>query len=419
MAATLEALPSLAVCKILSFLSWSDKLWMSENVTEWHEHLCSVEAWPTLQYEETACTNKQQILACLSIYGRYINHITFCFKKQSNMHMERVLQAVGKYCCNLKIVRIHNLHFCMDSLSDLFAQMLVRCSKLDDVQLFYPETYLCSRGNVVNILAAQAASKITALILHNGSFDGHDGVLHILQNFKCLRKLRIRRQELSFEVLLGLAKCNLQNLSLFKDEECLLGEPLVYTSEMWQQILALKPDFKTNLILSNIVVLKTMFPALAPLQAIIFVDLSATLTKGKIDLIAEYYNSTLEIFVYTHSNTYQSAQMTDRRLPKSLPHLVNACKKLKSLVYGYEISSTTILLLGNQRRMKHLVIAADELSYEMDSVEDWSPSFINWLQQNGSDMKSLELEISNLFQYKWRLANNNEMKEAVEYYSML
>ena len=430
-AATLESLPSLAVCKILSFLPWKDKLWMAEHVSEWQPHLCTVQSWPVLEYEDTGRNwrgrhQKQQILTCLSIYGRYITDITFYFKKDSEMHVERVLQMVGKSCCNLKVVRIHNLHFCMDTLADMFIQMLVRCTKLDDVRIFYPETYLCSRGNVVNTVAIEGqANKITELLLMNDSFDGHDGVLDILQHFRSLRRLRIRRQELSFEVLMALVKCNLQCLSLFKDEECLLGEPLVYTPELWQEITQIKPDFKTNLVLSNIVVLKTMFPAFAPLQAVVFVDLSSTLTKGKIDLIGDYYKHTLEIFVYTQSQTYQSAAMTDRRLPKSLPQLVKACTKLRTLVYGYQISSTTLLLIASARsRMRQLVISADELSYEMDwdaDAEDWSPSFVHWLQQHGADQHALETELSSMFRYKWRLAtpDNNDMREAVEYYSML
>ena len=402
---------------------------MAEHVYEWQPNLCTVQSWPTLEYEDTGRNwrgrhQKQQILTCLSIYGRYIPEITFYFKKDSEMHVERVLQMVGKSCANLKVIKIHNLHFCMDTLADMFIQMLVRCTKLHDVRLYYPETYLCSRGNVVNTVALEGqATKITELLLMNDSFDSHDGVLDILQHFTSLRRLRIRRQELSVEVLLVLVKNNLHMLSIFKDEECLLGEPLVYSPETWVQVLTIKQHFKANLVLSNIVVLKTMFPQHAPLQAIVLVDLSSTLTKGKIDLICDYYKQTLETFVYTQTTTYSSAEMTDKRLPKSLPSLVQRCKRLHTLVYGYQISSTTLLLIANERQLRQLVVSAEELSYtqDWDVAEDWSPAFVHWLEANSLDMATLEAEVSTLFRYKWRLAttDNNDMREAVEYYSML
>lgn len=427
--ANLQNLPSIAACNIMSLLPWKEKLWMADHVCGWQAHLCTFQAWPSLEYEDSAHSwrgrqQKKQILTCLSIYGRYITDITFYFKKDSEMHVERVLQTVGKSCANLKVVRIHNLHFCMDTLADMFVQMLVKCTKLKDVRLYFPETYLCSRGNIVNTVALEGQSKkITELLLMNDSFDSHDGELDILEHFTSLRRLRIRRRELSTQVLLALVNNKLKTLSIFKDEECLLGEPLVYTPELWQHVLSFKPDFKTNLVLSNIVVVKTMFPAYAPLQAVIFVDLSSTLTKGKIDLISEYYSKTLEIFVYTQTNTYQSAEMADKRLPKSLPNLVNCCKKLRSLVYGYEISSTTLLLIANVRGLKHLVITEEELSYEMDwdSEEEWTEAFVSWLQQSGTDALALEAEISCMFGYNWRLAtaDNNDMREAVEYYSNL
>ncbi|ELT92154.1 hypothetical protein CAPTEDRAFT_215015 [Capitella teleta] len=421
----LETLPTVIMLQILSYLHWTDKLNLGEAIPSWEEALCSSIAWPHIDYREISlrCQKDRIVLYnCIEQYGAYIQSISISFRSALGIGGSQILKEIRCKCHNLS--RLEFATTIWDPCGGvLFCQILSSCRQLKEVSLVKPSLVwglgkVCKDSVLVPLIKDGHSSKITKLLLSSESLIDHEGTLDILKNFTRLRTLRVRREELSDDVLIHLARHSLANLSIFQDEEMPLSEPMVYTASVWEEVLNLQPAFHVNLVLRHIVLLRSLFPVMVPLRALVLVDLSASLTKGILDTISEHYHYTLEVFVYSKSYLVGSANLEDRRLPLALLDLACRCKKLHTLVYGFEISSTTALLLAHKRKLRHFSILLEELSFEFDWCHqpDWKPEYVEWLRQSGRSILTLEEEISKLLGYKWRVASDQSMFQDVSYF---
>ena len=88
----------------------------------------------------------------------------------------------------------------------------------------------------------------------------------------------------------------------------------------------------------------------------------------------------------------------DKRLPAALLDLTQNCARLKTLVYGFSISSATVLLIAQTRRFICLDIQQDTISYkcEWKASPNLSSAKVAWLKDCGNTIDRLEEEVSTL-----------------------
>lgn len=423
----ISSLPSVACSNVLSHLSWEEKLHAVDVLPCWTEALCCSKAWPQLEYIELPSTKflkRIDLCKCISAYGRYILRIRLCFHHHLEKRAAQIFREIAEHCWQLTHLEARKCHVWSNRSEEAFCDILVRCPKLDFISLVKP-TLVWTEGEeniLTRIVALGQAHKIKELILSNESLVDHEGSLDILGEFKGVMRLKTRREELSEETFLELAKYgHLGRLSIFQDEEIPLVKPPLFSQVTWQSVLQSLPSLRLTLILRNIIVLRSGFPQLAPLRALVLVDLASTLTKGIVNTITQHYHNTLEIFVYSKSCLLGCAAMDDRRLPLALMDLAENCSLLHTLVYGFQISSTSVLLIAQARRLQHFSVLVEELSFDYDwqPRASWSPDFVKWLKGAGSSLEVMEAEVSRLMGAEWRVDTERHMWHYVHYYCNL
>ena len=199
-------------------------------------------------------------------------------------------------------------------------------------------------------------------------------------------------------------KNNLQEITLYQDEELPLSDAQQLNHRFWDAVLKINPNFKVDLILRYILVIKDSFVPRMPLRSLVLDDLVNIVTKGVMDQIVNNYKSTLESFTYTNSYL-ENFESGDSRLPAALVSMVTKCEKLHTVQYGFPLSSTSILLLACARKLDKLVIPSVEVSYEFDwpIQEDCSAEFVEWLKTSGWNERALEQAVSSVLKYDWKL----------------
>ena len=420
----ISELPMVAVANVLSYLHWKDKMAAVTAIPVWHNHLCTMKAWQALSYHEDASTKaevRQKVSLCICTYGKYITRIKLAFHYwyPVGRRGRQVLHEIATHCSQLRKLCIADTVW-SEQAEFALNRVLENCPKLHDLSLVRPVlAWSDEDDNVITIICKpRHAMKLTKLILTSESLLEHEGPLDILQNFISLHTLKIRRAELSEKLLLHLSQRKLKLLSVFLEEEVEYGTPMIYSSAVWEQVRQNSPNFVLHLVLKNIIVLRSSFPAGAPLTTLVMVDLSASLTKGIVDTITDQYCGTLETFVYTKSCQLDCAKVEDRRLPAALYDLVCGCNNLHTLVYGFQISSTTALMIAKARMLRHYVLLLDDVTFEQDwpVQPDWSAEFLSWLKESGSSLGSLETAVSELLRFPWRMSTHFSMWENVNFF---
>ena len=416
----LNYLPSLVVSRILLYLPWQDKLSVVETLPSWEPHLCYPTSWSELQYTREQGT-VHQFIQCLQKYGNYISAVCVDVRYGPGVQLQainQILNNMATFCPHLQRVKLWDIHW-DDDVMRAFGDILENCAQLRDISLRQPVLWgsVDHHSSLLAMLARpEHSEKVRELVLGGVSLDGRDRPLQSLSQFSQLRVLRVRREELSDVLLMHLSTNSLERLTLFQDTDYLGA--LTYSPGLWHHVLAQKPNFCVSLVLYNLTILRSMFSAQVPLITIVLVDLSTSLTKGILDTIAHNYHTTLETFVCAKDSKKDYTELNDRRLPASLIDLVRKCTRLHTLVYGFAISSATVLLIASERKLSQFVISADQLSLEIDEeqLENREPDFTNWLVTNKSSVSSLETEVSYQFGYDWTVANDEIISDLVNDY---
>ncbi|KAL3876140.1 hypothetical protein ACJMK2_034012 [Sinanodonta woodiana] len=415
-------IPSVAVEVILSYLSWGEKLNVVLAIPHWRSHLQSSVAWPLVRYSGESSENlyfakeeRTKLLVCLKKYGKYIKQFDVSFGFKIGRLGIQILHAVAENCSSLQrfkisqeaLYRAFGDAIWKRSVVQAVCAILTNCSNLNDVWIGSPLidwSDSIENNIVMGILNSGMAQKITGLELTTNSLLEHENNLNLLTDFSRLRFLVIRREKVNNAILLALVRQSLHEVTLYQDEELPLAEAKELGVEFWKQVLTVCPQFKVNLVLKYIIVIKDTFPPNMPLKCLVLDDLANIVTKGVMDHLTENFNHVLESFTYTNS-FLENFESGDKRLPYALVDMVKKCKNLHTVQYGFPLSSTSVLLMAHTRKLSTLVIPSVEVSYEFDWPLDkeWSPDFVHWLKDNGSDEKTLEQAVSQLLGFKWEL----------------
>ncbi|CAH1795559.1 unnamed protein product [Owenia fusiformis] len=445
----IEHLPSIPAVKILSHLEWNDKIGFVSVFPCWTNHLLSLDAWPSVEYSEDLGSatshfrgNRQLLSECIQKYGHCMRSIHLGFVYSLGASGSQILSDIANSCWNLERLSLvqqsrdyelvlYNLTMnkwtecALISLSDVLSS----CTRLQQVRLDVGNVPWASHYVNTNVLSmlenTKNSNKITELHLSDAALsEFEDDTLQMLRSFTNLKRLEIRRDKITEELLTTLVRNGLQSLLLYFNEECLIDfqDPILFSSEFWCSLVDINPVLSVDVVLQQTMVVKSMFPVYMPLKSLALVDLTDMVTKGIIDTISQNYQPTLESFVFGHTiNGYfgeQGATLEDSRLPYAVTEMVENCKKLRSLVYGYSISSTSVLLMAYARRLATFVINYNELSFEFDwpAKSEWNNEFINWLTSSGKSDETLEKAVSEKLGYQWSSGNGERFNDhLVEY----
>ena len=416
-----EDLPSVSVSKILSFLSFTDKLSAIQVFPSWEPHLCTSEAWLALTYYDSRSTrikDRQEVCQCLRKYGKYIKRIRINFHYHVRTSGTSLLKKIATHCKQLRCLEIVEADFDADRP---FKSVLESCELLKDISLVRPWVDWSHQDNIVALVTGpNHAWKLTELVaVPETAYPEYDFGRAIRPTYLLnLHTLKLKRSFLTEDMLLKLTCKNLRHLSIFQDEELPLDQSILYNESTWGKVLSKKEDFCFHVALRNIIMLRSCLPSQAPLRALILADLLASLTKGILDTITEKYRYTLESFVCTKSHAYESVEVEDKRLPTALLDLTGSCSKLKTLVYGFSISSATVLLVAETRRFICLDIQQDTISYKCEWIpsSNLTASKVAWLKECCTTVDRLEEEVSVLQGFEWTLSNESRDRKIQHYF---
>lgn len=416
-----ENLPSVSASKILSFLSYKDKLSTVLVFPSWEPHLCASDAWSDLVYDDCKSTrirDRQEVCQCLRLYGKFIKKIRLNFHYHVRTSGTAMLKKIATHCQQLQCIQLVEADFDADRP---FRSILESCVFLRDISLVRPWIDSCNQDNIVaQITKPDHSHKLTELVVvPETTYPEYNLAKAMMPDHLVnLHTLKVKRLFLTEAMLWELAKKNLRHLSIFQDEELPLDQAIMYQEETWRKVLSQRESFCFHVALRNIIMLRSCFPARAPLRALILADLLASLTKGILDTISENYRSTLESFVCTKSYAYESVDVEDKRLPAALLDLTQNCSKLKTLVYGFSISSATVLLIAETRRFLCLDIPIDTITYkcEWNASPKLGLSKIAWLEECGSTIDRLEEEVSALQRREWTLSKEPRERKIQHYF---
>lgn len=424
MPSVIEELPSVVVPEILKYLSWNEKLAALQAIWTWKPHLQTPSSWPLVRYCHEEEVNKYFVrerranfLRCIKVFGKYMRHIDIAFGHilgRSGLH---ILRAIAENCSVLHLFRFtpyqavspDNFEIASLQKSDIAAvcSILSKCQQLSDVGILSLNinwTDCADTNLVIELCRTHLASKVTRLEFVPDSLKDHDGYMTQLEEFSNLKKLIVRREKINDRILLKLISNGLQEVTFNQDEELARIDSEQLGAKFWDKALSINSQFKVNLILQFILVIRDSFVPNMPLHNLVLDDLVNIVTKGVVDHLVTCYQNSLESFTYTNQylENYESG---DSRLPGALVSMVTQCQKLHTLKYGFPLSSTTILLIAKARKLKELLIPVVEVSYDFDwpVQSGWTEEFVQWLKENSKSEKNLERAISHLLGFEWKL----------------
>ena len=424
MSLCLDDFPAIVATQILSYLDWNEKLNCTLGIPAWRPHLHASTAWPTVKYSQESEENiyfvrekRTNFLFCVKVYGKFMKHLSISFGQKIGRSGLQILHAIAEKCINVVHLSItpqepqsehmfHDMRWkksCIITVCD----MLTNFSNLTSFHLHSPLIDWSDprEDNIIlTLYDASVAHKITTLELNSNSLIEHDGYLQLLKEFTGLKKLTVRREKINNDILMFLVNKHLEEVTLYQDEEISLVDAQQLGDQFWLDVLKIRPNFRVDLILRYILVIKDSFVPFMPLRSLVLDDLVNIVTKGVMDHLVSCYKNTLESFTYTNY-FLENFESGDSRMPAALVAMVTTCEKLNTLLYGFPISSTSILLIARRRKFKKLIIPAVEVSYEFDWTvnEDWDSNFVQWLEAHWVSRRLLEQGVSDVQGYPWKL----------------
>ncbi|XP_061182451.1 uncharacterized protein LOC133190781 [Saccostrea echinata] len=423
-------LPSVVASKILSYLPWQEKTIVASVIPSWTEALRCTEAWSCVNYGPEIDDNvyfvtagRADFVTCVKQYGNFMRSIHLCFGHIIAHPMEptgeQILMLIHKRCGNLTALHVEqevpegshtvlSYHW-PSSAGVLINSMAVEFKSLKLISLSQP-VIVWNQEDKENILliltCSSAASKITELELTYLSLINQEGKLQLLKNFTGLRKLTVRREKVNNDILLHLVKHSLKELILYQEEELPYKDQQDLGENFWLEVKKVCPTFRVDLILRYVMILKILFPSSMPLRNLVLDFLVNVMTKGIMDHISDCYKDTLQRFTYTNS-FLENEEMGDSRVPASLISLAQKCSHLETLEYGFPLSSSSIFLIAQSRKLKNLVVPSVEVSYVNEISTDISGSkaeeYINFINDAENSRKTLETAVSHILGYHWTL----------------
>lgn len=427
--AAIYSLPCSVVTQIFNCLTWREKIDLVNAIPEMKNSLSSISSWCYLEYNHDevvtdidADSFATNFIACITEYGKQFQNIRLAFSKENPDSILQLLKEISNKCINLTALELE--HFCANykckfpvdyfqQCSEVFCDILQKCPKLRSVNIssFVTSTIEDSTGLVTLLTMiigkklTQAVTEIDFLLLspYDVEFDYH----YFVQCFENLRKLAVRREFLSKKIMLELMNKPLNELALYTDGE---SDTLNYgeiESDIWKSLISKCPDLSVAIELKQLNVTLKDFPQYLPITKIALTFFSTGVKlENLLRHFVDSYNKTLTLlyFILDDSEEDGELELNDqfRQLSSVLVDTVAQCPKLTHLKYNIPLSSSMVLNIARQRKLKDLCLYENKVSYEKEY------QFASSTDDFPKNQEELEESVSVLLDRKWCLTPDEE-----------
>ena len=251
----------------------------------------------------------------------------------------------------------------------------------------------------------QAVTEIDFLLLslYDVEFDYH----YFVQCFENLRKLAIRREFLSKKIMFELMNKPLNELTLHTDGESDTIHHEEIEPDIWKSLTSKCPDLSVAIELKQLNVTLKDFPQYLPITKIALTFFSTGVKlENLLRHFVDSYNNTLThlYFILDDSEEDGELELNDqfRQLSSVLVDTVSQCPKITHLKYNIPLSSSMVLNIARQRKLKELCLYENKVSYEREY------QFASSTDNFPKSQEELEESVSVLLDRKWCLTPDEE-----------
>lgn len=428
----LNTLPAIVACKILSYLDWREKLSFCKNVIhDWMPHLYSSHSWTNFVFREnilglengggmgvenyyeeipTYSDEKNLILE----FGRYFQNCLVDFETSGGL---QILNEIGEHAVNLKTINIfHSPVLFYSPLSVLeyyyscLKKLVLNCRKinhlsmcrLDDFSADEVEMkgYFFSRIMDIGIL-----EQITVLDFSMDS--SYVTPITILTQFKNLKTLKSTFCTVTTDIVKCLAKQNLKELYLVKDNRKVRRD---FQDISWETLAAQDNlNLDVHYIFQDTRIYVRDFPPNPFVKSIVFNRMVGSVSRDILRAIAAYYGQNLETYAhfsmkYVTLHPYEDMES----LPCDYYYFASQCIKLRTFISSVPLPSEAVWCLAMKGKyLKSLWVTGTNLLFNYNVCLPFPAS----MKRGGMTKEFLSSEVSSFLGVNWTFLNEDEMLE--------
>lgn len=430
----ISVLPSVVVGKILSYLSWKDKLSAAAAIPFWSDHLRTPDAWQWFCMDDVYASNDRQIDQlskvnemtrwCIRHYGHFFQNciVLLCCTDESAFQL---LDDIKTYCKNIKTLRIHHAtrtRFTnqeqLDKYVSALKQVITECRAVHYFTLcnidYVP--FNCLEG-LTELLRSLAVEPLVKAIKELELYHVNNTVLRIvhLASFVNLRKLMCPIQVLNTEIVVALK--NLRQLFLINSSDTTFGISFCEVHRLnWQAIETVHPALQVHYMYWTFLQKSLIVPN--PLARSVIIgercEYPACIHEV-IVAIAESYGKTLRRFI--QQSTFC---ISKNELPSLYAMLVKGCPLLHTFLVSVPIPAAAVSLIAANRRLRNLWVQDEKISFKFyprsetckyrpyDDVE-----YVDWWETTIGSLDSLQQQLTKFLGFPWKPLDDVEMMEKI------
>lgn len=434
-------LPSVAVGKILSYLSWKDKLSAGAAISSWSDHLHSADAWLWFRMDDLCATTALPIEQinkiiemtrwCIRHHGKFFqNCIIWLCCRGLNETSFALVDDVGRHCVNIKTLRIyHTSHTQFNSQKELekyiycLNQVTTNCLSLRYFALCSLDYLPLNRVDGMMYFVQSLVCTFTAWAINELEFfHPQVPICPVLQlaSFINLRKLKCPIQTLNTEIILTLKNLRLLFLvvMLNSGEASLTRTYDEFHELRWTVIAAASPSLEVHYMFRTARLDKSLIVP-NPLVHTLILGVECQNIADSVDLIktvTESYGRSLRCFVQLCPCLGEH-----RKLPTLYAMLVNGCPRLQTFLVSSTIPAAAISLVAANRKLCSLWIEERNINFKYQpSSEKYQClvttddlEYVDWWETSVASLDSLQQQLTKFLGFSWQPLTTCEMLDKV------
>lgn len=430
----ISVLPSVVVGKILSYLSWKDKLSTAAAIPLWNDHLRTPDAWLWFCMDDVYASSDHQIDQlskvnemtrwCIRHYGHFFQNciVVLCCTDESAFQL---LDDVKTYCKNIKTLRIYHAtrtRFSnqeqLDKYVSALKQVVTECRVLRYFTLcnldYVPFNWL---EGLTELLRSLAVEPLVKAIKELELYHVNNTVLPVvhLASFVNLRKLMCPIQVLNTEIVVGLK--NLRQLFLVNSSDASVNSLGEVHRLNWRVIETVHPTLEVHYLYWTFLQKSLIVPN--PLARSVIIGERCeypTCIHEAIDAIVESYGKTLKCFI--QQSTFFISM---NELPSLYATLVKGCPLLHTFLVSVPVPAAAVSLVAANRRLRNLWVQDEKISFKFyprsetgklrpyDDVE-----YVDWWETTIGSLDSLQQQLTKFLGFPWKPLDEMEIREKIQ-----
>ncbi|ELT94325.1 hypothetical protein CAPTEDRAFT_217428 [Capitella teleta] len=416
----LTSLPFVISAKIISFLSWEDKLHMASALPEWEKYLHTADAWKTfstnpgenVKTPEGIERHYEGICWCFHQYGRYMRNV--CVSPVHNpigWGSACLLDHLAQRCFNLRSVRIDHppaFYFqnlvLLDRYVGLLRTVVENCNQLQRMSLCRLHE-LNEHGSITALLDRLLVTGVSRKI-HHLEFKypyNFSSPVPSLVHFDQLRQLKCPIHVLNTGCIKQLVSKQLLKLHVLNDRSTLDEFFNEASAILWDEIHKVSPLLQVNYIVQGRSFYVTDLVPNPMIHSFVIDSICNGVSSTLIDSIADLYSSTLMVYAHLATYTCNRPYECPFNVTEMYVKLVRVCRKLKVFVSEQEIPGTAVLLMALNGKLRKIYVRIDKFNQRATRIcSGQSDDQVDWWQTITGDVQSLRPIVAKFTGSDWR-----------------